>query len=73
MTDYYRKSSEEVMKALGVTDQGLRHEEVQQKREEYGFNELEEAKRKSTMRVFLEQFKDFLVIIIFKSRQRYFF
>lgn len=52
MTDYYRKSSEEVMKTLGVTDQGLSHEEVQQKREEYGFNELEEAKRKSTMRVF---------------------
>ena len=64
MTDYYRKSSEEVMKTLGVTDQGLSHEEVQQKREEYGFNELEEAKRKSTMRVFLEQFKDFLVIIL---------
>ena len=26
MTDYYRKSSEEVMKTLGVTDQGLSHE-----------------------------------------------
>ena len=64
MTDFYRKSSEEVMKTLGVTDQGLSQDGVQQKREEYGFNELEEGKRKSVFRVFLEQFKDFLVIIL---------
>ena len=64
MTDFYRKSSEEVMETLGVTDQGLSQDEVQQKREEYGFNELEEGKRKSVFRVFLEQFKDFLVIIL---------
>ena len=64
MTDYYRKSSEEVMKTLGVTDQGLSHDEVQKRHEQYGFNELEEGKRKSTMGVFFEQFKDFLVIIL---------
>ena len=52
MTDFYRKSSEEVMKTLGVTDKGLSQDEVQQKREEYGFNELEEGKRKSTMQSF---------------------
>ena len=64
MTDFYRKSTEEVMQTLGVTDQGLSQEDVLEKREEYGFNELEEGKRKSTLRVFLEQFKDFLVIIL---------
>lgn len=64
MTDYYRKSVEEVMITLGVTNQGLSHDDVQHKREEFGFNELEEGKRKSTTRIFLEQFKDFLVIIL---------
>ena len=52
------------MQKLGVTDQGLSHEDVQEKRQEYGFNELEEGKRKSTLEVFFEQFKDFLVIIL---------
>ncbi|MCQ6275263.1 calcium-translocating P-type ATPase, PMCA-type [Bacillus sp. V3B] len=64
MSEFYRKSAEEVMKSLEVTDKGLSSEEVQKKREQYGFNELAEGKRKSTIQVFFEQFKDFLVIIL---------
>ncbi len=64
MTDVYQQSTDEVMQKLGVTDQGLIQESVQERRQEYGFNELEEGKRKSTLEVFFEQFKDFLVIIL---------
>ncbi|WP_071396118.1 calcium-translocating P-type ATPase, PMCA-type [Bacillus tuaregi] len=64
MSNYYRKTAEEVLKALGVTDKGLTTAEVDKKREEYGYNELQEGKRKSAFQVFLEQFKDFLVIIL---------
>ena len=64
MTDVYQQSTDEVMQKLGVTDQGLIQESVQERRQEYGFNELEEGKRKSTLQVFFEQFKDFLVIIL---------
>lgn len=64
MSEFYRKSTEKVMKSLGVTNKGLSDEEVQKRREQYGFNELAEGKRKSTVQVFFEQFKDFLVIIL---------
>ncbi|WP_271812327.1 cation-translocating P-type ATPase [Clostridium beijerinckii] len=64
MRGYYEKTPEESLEMLGVTSNGLNDEEITKRREEYGFNELEEAARKSPFQVFLEQFKDFLVIIL---------
>ena len=42
----------------------LTSEQVKINQEKYGFNELIEGKKKSTIQIFLEQFKDFLVIIL---------
>jgi Ca2+-transporting ATPase len=64
MNEFYKKSSNEVIETLGVTDKGLNDEEIKKRREQYGFNELEEAARKSHLQVFIDQFKDFLVIIL---------
>ena len=64
MKEFYKKSPEESLELLGVTSKGLSEEEIGKRREQYGFNELEEAARKSPLQVFLEQFKDFLVIIL---------
>ena len=64
MSEHYRKSSDEVMNSLGVTDKGLSSEEVKKRHEQFGYNELAEGKKKSTLQVFFEQFKDFLVIIL---------
>lgn len=64
MKSYYKKSPEESLEVVGVTSKGLNEEEIKKRREEYGFNELEEAARKSHVQVFLDQFKDFLVIIL---------
>lgn len=43
---------------------GLSSEEAKKLLEKNGYNELEAAGRKSILKVFLEQFKDFLVIIL---------
>ncbi|RSK25422.1 cation-translocating P-type ATPase [Bhargavaea beijingensis] len=44
--------------------QGLSDEEVTIRRKKEGFNELQEEKRKGAGAVFIDQFKDFLVIIL---------
>lgn len=63
-TQYYRASAQEVMKKLDVTPQGLSEFEVQLRHKEHGYNELKEGKQKNAVQVFLEQFQDFLVIIL---------
>ncbi|TSI05303.1 cation-translocating P-type ATPase [Lysinibacillus sp. BW-2-10] len=64
MTEFYRESVEKVMKALDGTPQGLTDYEVRRRQKKYGLNELQEEKRKTAGEVFLDQFKDFLVIIL---------
>lgn len=64
MSNFYHKSSEDVLEELAVSKSGLNDGEVEQRQLEYGYNEITEAKRKNVFQVFLEQFKDFLVIIL---------
>ncbi|MBZ9686332.1 cation-translocating P-type ATPase [Clostridium estertheticum] len=64
MNIFYTQTSEGVMKTLRVTEKGLTDLEINNKREEQGFNELTEGAKKSHLQIFLEQFKDFLVLIL---------
>ena len=45
----------------------LTSEQVKKNQQKYGWNELVEEKKKSVIQIFLEQFKDFLVIILIIS------
>lgn len=57
-------TKEDVLKKLNVDPElGLSEEEVK-KRQEAGLNEFDEAKKKSFLMRFLEQFKDVLIIIL---------
>ena len=64
MKKVYSKSKEELFKELGVNKDGLNDTEVKSMEEKYGKNELVEGKKKSTFQVFLDQFKDMLIIIL---------
>lgn len=64
MNRAYSKSKEDVLKELSTTIEGISTAEAKARIERYGKNEIQEGKRKSTFQVFLEQFKDFLVIIL---------
>ena len=64
MKDFFNKTTEDVLKNFEVTKAGLSDNEVTSSREKYGENLLSEKKKQSTLQVFLEQFKDLLVIIL---------
>lgn len=63
-TEFYREPVQKVMNELEVNHLGLTDYEVRTRQKQYGYNEIEESERKSAIQIFLEQFKDFLVIIL---------
>lgn len=64
MKNFFNKTTEDVLHNFGTTKEGLKDAEVTLYREKYGENLLSEKKKQSTLQVFLEQFKDLLVIIL---------
>lgn len=61
---FYQMSQKEVRKKINGHEGPLTDEDVKAHQEQYGPNELAEGKKKSMLQIFLEQFKDFLVIIL---------
>ncbi len=61
---YYNKNTDEIIEKFYSSKNGLTDKQILLNREKYGENKLIERKKKSTFTVFLEQFKDLLVIIL---------
>ena len=62
---WFNKTVEETSKTLETNiEKGLNKEQVEEKRKQYGFNELKAKKKKSLFVKFLEEFKDFMIIIL---------
>lgn len=64
---YYNETVETVRRDLNGEQDFLTNEEVKRRQEKFGFNELAEGKKKSGLQIFLEQYKDFLVLILIVS------
>ena len=63
--NWYNLSVEDTTKKLETNlEQGLSDAEVTARREKYGTNELKAKKKKTLFQKFLEQFKDFMIIIL---------
>ena len=61
---YYLMDSEEVLEVLSVSDEGLSQEQVSIRLGKYGKNELKDKESDPTWKIFLESFKDPMVIIL---------
>ena len=65
MKDWFKLSCEDVAEHLKTNiENGLTNEDVEKKQKEYGLNELESKKKKPLIVKFLEQFKDFMIIVL---------
>ncbi|MBI5048949.1 MAG: cation-translocating P-type ATPase [Deltaproteobacteria bacterium] len=61
---WHQKNIDEVVENLGSSLEGLSLSEAQKRFAEYGPNELIEKKKKTPLAMFLEQFKDFMIIVL---------
>lgn len=63
--NWFNKTFKEVEKELETDlEKGLNKEKVEERQEKYGFNELQQVAKKSLFQRFLEQFKDFSIIVL---------
>ena len=61
---WYQLDLHQVAERLQSPDQGLTLSEVETRRAEVGLNELIEKQRKSIWMMFLDQFKDFMILVL---------
>ena len=67
-TNWFNLTVDETLKQLGSNEEtGITKDEAKKRQEQYGLNELEAKKKKSTLQKFIEQFKDFMIIVLIIS------
>ncbi len=62
--EFYMMDLDEAIKLLKTNPEGLSSQEAKERLEEYGKNELKEKESIPTWKIFLESFKDPMVIIL---------
>lgn len=67
MKTFYNVNPDEILKEFSSSALGLDDTQVSLNREKYGENKLEEKEKKNLIEIFVEQFKDLLVIILILS------
>lgn len=63
--EWYTLEKEAVEKKLSTSlSKGLDDKEAAERLERYGYNEIEQKKRKTIFQMYIDQFKDFMIIIL---------
>jgi Ca2+-transporting ATPase len=64
MSNWHVMEIKEILSSLGSALDGLTHQEAKTRLEKYGSNELMEKEKISALKIFIDQFKNFLIIIL---------
>ncbi|MCB0726620.1 MAG: calcium-translocating P-type ATPase, PMCA-type [Ignavibacteriae bacterium] len=62
--DWHKKDINKIFEMTGTSEQGLSAESVIQKQSEFGKNRLDDVRKKSVWLMFLNQFRDFMIIVL---------
>ena len=62
--NWHTVATDEVLKSLGSSRDGLSEQEAKARLEQYGFNELKERKRRTPLQMFLDEFKDVFILLL---------
>ena len=62
--EFYQKEKDVVLKDLQSSEQGLSTDKVKSLLEKEGYNELKDKEKVPTWKLFLETFKDPMVIVL---------
>ncbi len=65
MENPHLKKAEEVIKALETTEKGLTEQEAKKRLQEFGLNEIKKQKKREWVQILAEQFKNFLILLLF--------
>lgn len=61
----YQVPIEDIKQSLEASEEGLTSQQAQNRIDRYGYNEIDEGKQRSTFMMFIDTFKDPMVIILF--------
>lgn len=62
--NFYNKTAKQALKELDSSDKGLSEPEAEKRLRKYGLNEIKEEKKVSAIRIFLNQFRSFIIYIL---------
>ncbi|RMG01854.1 MAG: hypothetical protein D6726_08720, partial [Nitrospirae bacterium] len=62
--NWYQLKTEDVLKKLGTSPEGLSPEEAQRRLQQYGPNRHVEKKGRGPLVMLLDQFRDFMILIL---------
>jgi len=62
---FHEMDPQEIARTINThLENGLSHSEVKKRRNQFGFNELQEGEKQSALILFFSQFKDFMVLVL---------
>jgi Ca2+-transporting ATPase len=61
---WHTKTTEEVFGLLESSKDSLSSREVERRLREFGPNQIQEARRRSVWQLYLDQFKDFMILVL---------
>jgi len=62
--NYYNKSSKEVIEEFNSSESGLDNDSAKRRLQKYGFNEIKRVRKINALKIFIRQFKSFIIYIL---------